>query len=73
VEDTGKGIAAKDLPHIFDRFYKADSARSSQVSGSGLGLAIVKQIVLQHNGTIEIVSKLAEGTMITIKFPRAIY
>jgi signal transduction histidine kinase len=62
--DTGSGIAVKDLPHIFTRFYKGDSAK-----GTGLGLSIVKEIVDQHNGRISIESLETKGTTVTICFP----
>lgn len=69
VADTGFGIAEKDLPHLFDRFYKADNSRTGGESGSGLGLSIVKQIVENHNGTIEIKSTLGKGTAVVISLP----
>lgn len=52
IEDNGPGIAPKDLPHIFDRFYRADDSRNSSKRGSGLGLAIVKMIIYDHGGTV---------------------
>lgn len=64
VADEGQGIAAKDLPHIFDRFYRADSSRSS--SGYGLGLSIAKQIVTSHHGTISATSKVGAGSVFVI-------
>lgn len=71
VSDTGDGISPEDLPHIFDRFYRADSARSRKDSGSGLGLAIVKSIVQLHGGDISIQSELRQGTTVALKFPPA--
>ena len=50
IEDNGKGIAAKDLPYIFDRFYRTDSSRNSSKGGSGIGLSIVKKIMEDHGG-----------------------
>ncbi len=62
IEDNGRGIAAKDLPYIFDRFYRADSSRNSSKGGSGIGLSIVKKVVEDHGGRIWATSKLGEGT-----------
>lgn len=64
IRDNGPGIDEKDIPYIFDRFYRADSARSEK-SGSGLGLAIAKQIIVGHGGKIWARSKKGEGTSIT--------
>lgn len=69
VSDTGDGIAPSDLPHVFDRFYRADSARSRQGNGTGLGLAIVKSIMMLHGGTVSIQSDLHRGTSVTLCFP----
>ncbi len=69
IRDTGVGISAKDLPYVFDRFYKAEHSRND-VSGSGLGLPIAKQIVEQYGGTIKIDSELKKGTVITILLPK---
>jgi signal transduction histidine kinase len=72
VTDKGKGIAATDLPHIFDRFYRADSSRSSQhESGYGLGLSIAYKIIQQHGGTITVTSAPNKGSIFTIKLPLA--
>ena len=67
VTDTGPGIAEADLPHIFDRFYRAPAARS--MPGSGLGLAIVAQIASQHGGTVTAEPAVPHGTVITIRLP----
>ena len=64
VEDNGSGIAAEDLPHIFERFYRADKSRDRGVTGTGLGLAIAREIVNLHGGEIRVESKLGEGTRI---------
>jgi two-component system heavy metal sensor histidine kinase CusS len=69
VSDTGSGIDSAHLPRIFDRFYRADRARSQYASGTGLGLAIVKSIMTLHNGTITIQSEPAKGTTVTLRFP----
>ncbi len=62
VADNGKGIATKDLPYVFDRFYRADASRNSAAGGSGIGLSIVKKIVEDHGGKIWVTSKENEGT-----------
>ncbi len=71
VSDTGEGIEADDLPHIFDRFYRADRARTGTGGHAGLGLAIVKAIVENHRGGIEVESARGRGTTVTVRFPRA--
>ena len=62
VEDNGKGIAARDLPNIFDRFYRTDSSRNSAQGGSGIGLSIVRKIIEDHGGYIWATSREGEGT-----------
>lgn len=69
VSDTGVGISKEHLPHIFDRFYRADQARSQDIQGNGLGLSIVKWIIEAHEGTIRAESTPGKGTMITIVLP----
>ncbi|MCL2665500.1 MAG: ATP-binding protein [Defluviitaleaceae bacterium] len=69
VKDTGVGINETDLPRISERFYRADKSRSKKTGGTGLGLSIVKQIVRHHNGSIEIESRVNEGTSISVKIP----
>jgi signal transduction histidine kinase len=64
IEDNGKGIAAKDLPNIFERFYRTDASRNSSQGGSGIGLSIVKKIIEDHGGYIWATSKEGEGTCI---------
>jgi two-component system sensor histidine kinase BaeS len=66
VQDTGTGIPPQDLPHVFDRFYRGDSARSQDNGESGLGLAIAKAIVEAHGGTISVDSAPGVGTTFTI-------
>ena len=68
VSDTGEGIAADDLPHIFDRFWRGDRARG-RTAGAGLGLAIARQLVLAHGGTIDVRSAPGEGTTFAIFLP----
>ena len=63
IEDNGKGIAAKDLPQIFDRFYRADVSRNSSKGGSGIGLSIVKKIIEDHGGQVWATSKEQTGTV----------
>ena len=63
IEDNGRGISARDLPYIFDRFYRADASRNSATGGSGIGLSIVKKIIEDHGGKIWATSKEAIGTV----------
>ncbi|GAA0470222.1 two-component sensor histidine kinase [Paractinoplanes deccanensis] len=67
VADEGPGIAAEDLPHVFDRFYRAPAARS--MPGSGLGLAIVAQTAAQHGGTVTAAANEPHGTVVTVRLP----
>lgn len=69
IEDTGIGIPPEELPHIFERFYKADKARKRTSSGSGLGLAIVHTIVKLHGGTVRASSEAGKGTTFIIRLP----
>lgn len=70
IKDTGIGIAKKDLPHIFDRFYRADLARSkNEAGGYGLGLSIAKKIADSHRGAITVESKLGQGSTFTLRLP----
>jgi signal transduction histidine kinase len=72
VADTGIGIAAHALPHLFERFYRADKSRSRSSGGAGLGLAIVKAICTAHQGDVSIASLEGSGTRVTVSLP-AIY
>jgi two-component system, OmpR family, sensor kinase len=69
VSDTGPGISEEALPHLFDRFYRADAARSRAAGGSGLGLAICKEIVTAHGGRLWASSKLGEGSSFSLAMP----
>src|SRR5439155_12479316 len=69
VSDTGSGIAPDDLPHIFDRFYRADPARTRASGGAGLGLAIAKRMIEAHHGIIWAESTPGEGTTISFSLP----
>lgn len=70
VSDTGIGISDKDLPYVFERFYRADTSRSRLTGGSGIGLTIAKTIVEAHKGTISVESRPGEGARFSIRLPR---
>ncbi|HZY45976.1 MAG TPA: ATP-binding protein [Anaerolineae bacterium] len=67
--DTGDGIDPRDLPFVFDRFYRGDASRSRTTGGAGLGLAIAKGIVEAHRGQIRVRSELARGTTFEVLLP----
>ena len=69
VHDTGIGIPAADLPHIFERFYRADNSRSGETGGSGIGLAIVRALLDAQGGTIRVESEMGAGTTFTVELP----
>jgi signal transduction histidine kinase len=69
VVDTGTGIPADDLPHVFDRFWRADASRTRATGGSGLGLAICRELVEAHGGHITATSTLGEGSTFTVHLP----
>jgi two-component system sensor histidine kinase BaeS len=71
VVDTGEGIDRDDLPHVFERFFRADRSRSRATGGSGLGLAIARRLTEAHGGTIEIDSARGQGTTVTLTWPLA--
>ena len=67
--DTGIGVSAEDLPHIFDRFYRADKARSREFGGVGLGLSIARWVAEVHGGSIEVQSTPAAGSVFRVRLP----
>ncbi|WP_411157816.1 sensor histidine kinase [Nocardia otitidiscaviarum] len=69
VRDSGPGIAAQDLPHVFDRFYRSPTARSTP--GHGLGLAIVAQVAAAHDAQLTVASELGHGAEFRLSFPTA--
>ncbi|MEP6986527.1 MAG: HAMP domain-containing sensor histidine kinase, partial [Chloroflexota bacterium] len=69
IADNGIGISEESLPHIFERFYRVDGARTTSTGGSGLGLPIAKKIIEEHNGSISVESKPNQGTTFMIKLP----
>jgi two-component system, OmpR family, phosphate regulon sensor histidine kinase PhoR len=71
IEDKGIGIPPEDVPHIFERFYTVNKARSRKLGGAGLGLSIVKTIVDKHEGTLSVVSELGQGTTFTLTLPKS--
>jgi two-component system sensor histidine kinase SenX3 len=71
VTDQGAGIAPEDLERVFERFYRADPARSRQTGGTGLGLSIVKHVAQNHGGDVVVWSRLGHGSTFTIRLPEA--
>jgi signal transduction histidine kinase len=72
IHDTGEGIAPQDVPHVFDRFYRGERARtrgSGNAKGMGLGLAIAQALVEAHNGVISLSSELGQGTQVKVVLP----
>ncbi len=69
VSDTGYGMPAESLAHIFERFYRVDKARSRKSGGSGLGLSIVRNMVERNNGQISVESTEGKGSVFTVTFP----
>ena len=71
IADTGRGISAEDLPHVFDRFWRAEKSRDRRSGGSGLGLAITDRLIAAHDGRIDVQSAVGEGTTVSVHLPRA--
>jgi signal transduction histidine kinase len=69
ISDTGVGIAASDLPFVYDRFWRADKVRSRNGGGAGLGLSIARWIVQRHQGQIEIRSDAGQGCQVCVRLP----
>ncbi|MPN15846.1 Alkaline phosphatase synthesis sensor protein PhoR [bioreactor metagenome] len=69
VRDTGIGISKEDLPHIFERFYRADKSRTRITGGAGIGLAIVRSVIEAHNGKVIVESNINEGTVFKVFLP----
>ena len=74
VQNSGEAISPEDLPHVFDRFYRADKSRAADASGArsfGLGLAIAREVAREHGGAINVTSSNAAGTAFTVTLPLA--
>ena len=69
VSDKGSGIEEKDVPHIFERFYRADESRSKEIPGNGIGLSVADAIIKKHGGKVSVESEIGSGTTITVKLP----
>ena len=69
VSDNGPGIPAESLPHVFERFYRVDKARSRALGGAGLGLSIVKSICAAHRGRVEASSRVGAGSVFRVELP----
>ena len=69
VIDTGPGIPADHLPHIFERFYRVDKTRSRRQGGAGLGLALMRAITEAHGGSVSVESTVDEGSIFTVRLP----
>src|SRR5262249_14865342 len=71
VKDTGEGIPAEELPHIWERFYRTERSRSRADGGTGLGLALVKELTEAMGGTVAVASAPGQGSCFTVRLPRA--
>lgn len=72
IQDRGIGISAQDVPHIFDRFFRADAAREREAAGAGLGLAIVRQVAADHDGEVLVSTQEGRGSTFTLRLPIAV-
>jgi two-component system phosphate regulon sensor histidine kinase PhoR len=70
VRDQGIGVPAEDLPHLFQRFYRASNVSANNISGVGIGLYVVQEIVKMHGGNVTVASEEREGSTFTIRLPR---
>jgi len=70
VKDNGIGISEKEIPYIFERFYRSDTSRSKKTGGTGIGLTITKALIDAHRGSINVTSKLGKGSVFTVKIPK---
>jgi two-component system sensor histidine kinase SenX3 len=71
VRDTGVGIPQRDLPRVFERFYRVDQARSRETGGTGLGLSIVRHVSENHGGEVTVTSELGQGSTFEVRLPTA--
>jgi signal transduction histidine kinase len=71
VRDTGVGIPGRDLPRVFERFYRVDRARSRETGGTGLGLAIVRHVAENHGGVVSVQSEFGSGSTFEVSLPTA--
>jgi signal transduction histidine kinase len=69
VSDTGEGIAAEDVPHVFSRFWRAATSRNRESGGLGIGLALVREIIVRHQGTVNVESERGVGSTFTLSLP----
>jgi signal transduction histidine kinase len=72
VTDTGAGIPQRDLPRVFERFYRVDQARSRETGGTGLGLSIVRHVSENHGGDITVTSELGQGSTFEVRLPTSV-
>jgi signal transduction histidine kinase len=70
ITDSGVGIPASEIPRIFERFYRASNVEMGQINGMGVGLYVVKEIIAFHGGTVEVTSRIGEGSRFCVRLPR---